>query len=136
MCLLAFSLMTANHGKKIEHAVFAFGIGKNLRVYESLIEHGIDARDVLANDGFQPALGLDAVERMARSAGKQVAVNFQLMQKMLQGGARSGSEFLAGIVDSEKNAAVILAREKEVAKAQPYFTGLRRGMQTYSPWRQ
>ena len=57
MCSLAFGLMTASHGKKVEHAVFAFGIGKNLRVYESLIEHGIDARDVLANDGFQPALG-------------------------------------------------------------------------------
>ena len=90
--------------------MFAPGIGKNLRVYESLIEHGIDARDVLANDGFQPALGLDAIERMARIFGKWVAVNFQIMQKMLQGRARSGSEFLAGIVDSEKNAAVIPAR--------------------------
>jgi Xaa-Pro aminopeptidase len=59
------------------------------------------------NDGFQPALGLDAVQRMARIAGKRVAVNFQIMQKMLQGGARSGSEFFAGIVDSEKNAAAI-----------------------------
>ena len=107
-----------------------------MRVYESLIEHGIDARNVLVNDGFQPALGLEAVERMARIAGKRVAVNFQIMQKMLQGGARSGSEFFAGIVDSEKNAAAIPAREGEAAKAQPYFAGLRRGMQGYSVWRQ
>jgi hypothetical protein len=97
MCSLAFSSMAASlpgtsHGKKIENAVFAPGIGKNLCLHEALIEHGIDARDVLANDGFQPALGLGAIERMARIAGKWVAVNFQLMQKMLQGRARSGSE--------------------------------------------
>ena len=90
----------------------------------------------LANDGFQPALGLEAVERMARIAGKRVAVNFQIMHKMLQCGTRSGREFLSGIVDSEKNAAVIPAREREAAKAQPYFTGLRRRMQGYSLWRQ
>jgi hypothetical protein len=59
-----------------------------------------------------------------------------IMQKMLQSGARSGSEFLAGIVDSEKNAAVIPAREGEPAKAQPYFAGLCRGMQGYGLWRQ
>ena len=109
--------------------MFAPGIGKNLRVYASLIEHGIDVRNVLANDGFRPALGLNAIERMARIAGKRVAANSQIMQRMLQSGARRGSEFLAGIVDSEENAAVITAREGEPAKAQPYFAGLCRGMQ-------
>lgn len=73
---------------------------------------------------------------MARIAGKRVAMNFQIMQEMLQGGARSGSELHAGIVDSEKNAAAIPAREGEAAKAQPYFVGLCRGMQDYSLWRQ
>src|SRR5258708_25606406 len=95
------------HGKEIENAVFTPGIGKNLRVYKPLIEHGIDALDVLANDGFQPALRLDAVGRMASIAGKRGAVNFQIMEKLRQCGARSGDEFLWRIADSEQNAATI-----------------------------
>src|SRR5260370_24103847 len=94
------------HCEQVENAVLAPGIGKNLRVDERLIEQGVDARDVLANEGFQPALRLNAVQRMARIAGQRVAVNFQIMQKLLQRGAGSGSEFLAGVVDSEKNAAI------------------------------
>src|SRR6266849_57459 len=80
------------HREQVENAVLAPGIGQNLRVDEPLIEQGIDARYVLANEGFQPALGLHTVERMALIAGQRVAVNFQFMQKMLKGGARSGSE--------------------------------------------
>src|SRR6266849_2772226 len=68
---------------------------------------------------------------MARVAGQRVAVNLQFMQKLLQRGAGSGSEFLAGVVDSEKNAAIIPAREGKAAKTQPHFAGLRRGMQSY-----
>src|SRR5260370_1420398 len=132
----SISGFSTRHGKEIENAVFTPGIGKNLGVYKPLIEDGIDARDVLANDGFQPALRLDAVERMASIAGKRVAVNFQIMQKMLQGTARSGSEFLSGIVESEKNAAVIPASERQATKAQPHVARLRRGMQGYSLWRQ
>ena len=52
----------ACHGEEVENAVFATGIGKHLHVDESLIEHGGDARNVLAKDGFQPALRLGAVE--------------------------------------------------------------------------
>lgn len=59
----------ARHGEEVENAVFASGIGKNLRVDESLVEHGIHARHVFSYDGFQPALRLSAVERMARIAG-------------------------------------------------------------------
>ena len=73
---------------------------------------------------------------MAGIAGKRVAMNFQITQKTLQGRTRRGSEFLAGFVDSEKNAAIIPAREGEAAKAHPHFAGLRRGMQSYSLWRQ
>src|SRR6266849_5941023 len=119
------------HREQVENSVLAPGIGKNLRVDEPLIEQGIDARDVLANEGFQPALRLNAVERMARIAGQRVAVNLQFMQKMLQRGTRGGSEFLAGVVDSKKNAAIIPAREGKATKTQPHFAGLRRGMQSY-----
>ncbi len=73
---------------------------------------------------------------MASIAGKRVAVNFQIVEKMRQGGARSGSEFLWGIVESEKNAAIIPASEGQTTKAQPHFAGLRRGMQRYGLWRQ
>jgi len=70
----------ACHGEEVENAVFAPGIGKHLRIDKSLIEHGIDACDVFANHGFQPALRLSAVERMARVSGQRVAVNFQIVQ--------------------------------------------------------
>src|SRR5258708_24021909 len=56
------------HGKEIKNAVFTPGIGKNLGVYQPRIEHVIDARDVLATDGFHPALRPDAVDRMAPTA--------------------------------------------------------------------
>src|SRR6267143_5646817 len=73
----------------------------------------------------------------APGIGKNLSVDESLIeQKTLQGGPRSGSEFLAGFVDSEKNAAIIPAREGEAAKAQPHFAGLRRGMQSYGLWRQ
>src|SRR5260370_5120360 len=123
------------YGEEVEDAVFVAGIGKNLSVNKPLIEHGINARDVLANDGFQPALRLSAVERMARIAGQRVAINLQIVQQIIQGGARTGSEFLAGIVDSEKNAAILPAREGQAAEAQPHFARLRCGMRRDSLWR-
>lgn len=58
----------ARRSQEIENAVFSAGIGENLSVDVSLIEGGIDARDVLANDRIQPSLGLGTVERMARIA--------------------------------------------------------------------
>src|SRR5258708_9054133 len=70
----------ARYGQEVEHAVFAPGIGKNLSVNKPLIEHGMNALDGLADDGFQPALLLSAVERLARIAGQRVAVNFQIVQ--------------------------------------------------------
>src|SRR5437773_1425007 len=59
--------------RSIENAVFAPALAKTC-AYTKQIEHGIDGRDVLAKDGFQPALGLNAVERMARIAGKRVCL--------------------------------------------------------------
>lgn len=91
--------------------MFAPGIGKHLRVHETLVERRIDARDVHSRNGFQPALGLEAIERMALISGKRVAVKFQIMQKLIERGARGGSQFLASLVDSEKDAAVIPARK-------------------------
>src|SRR6266478_2072815 len=55
---------------------------------------------------------------------------------MYQRAARSGSELFTGVVDSEKNTAIIPAREGEATKAEPDFAGLRRGMQSHGLRRQ
>src|SRR5713226_4094181 len=55
---------------------------------------------------------------------------------MYQRAARSGSELFTGVVDSEKNTAIIPAHEGEAAKTEPHFAGLRRGMQSHSLRRQ
>jgi hypothetical protein len=69
------------HGQEIENTVFSAGIGKNLSVDVSLVQYGIDARDVLTNNRVQPALGLGTIERMARVACQRVAVGLQFMQQ-------------------------------------------------------
>jgi hypothetical protein len=66
--------------QEIENAVFAASIGENLRVDETLIPCGIHPRDVLANDGFQPALRLRAVARMARLRRKRVTMDFEIVK--------------------------------------------------------
>jgi len=93
----------ARYSQQIENAVFSACIGKNLGVDVPLIEHGIDA-----------------------------AVNLQFMQQAFQRRARSGSELRAGVVDSEKNAAIIPAGKGEATKTQPHFPGLRHRMRSYS----
>ncbi len=121
----------SRNGEEVENTVFATRIGKNLSVDESLVEHGVDARDIFANNGFQPALRLSAEKRMARVARQRVTVHFQVFQKTVQGRSRSGSELFAGIVDSKIDAAIIPAGERNTAKMQPHFLGLCRGMQSH-----
>src|SRR5205814_8946329 len=77
MCSLDFSSMTASLPERA--TVRRSRMPCSPRHWQKLaytkqIEHGIDGRDVLAKDGFQPALGLNAVERMARIAGKRVCL--------------------------------------------------------------
>src|SRR5260370_24293449 len=50
---------------------------------------------------------------------------------MLQSRTRSRSEFLAGIVDSKIDAAVIPAGEGKTAKTQPHLAGLCGGMHSH-----
>src|SRR5713226_3137159 len=116
-------LSQSRHGEEVENAVFAARIGKNLSVDESLVEHGVDARNVLAHNGFQPALRLSAEKRMARVVGQRVTVHFQVLQKTLQSRSRSGSELFAGIVDSKIDAAIIPAGKGYPTKPQPHFVG-------------
>ncbi len=73
---------------------------------------------------MKPALRLSAEKRMARIARQRMTVHFQVFQKALQSRLRSRSEFLAGIVDSKIDAAIIPAGERDTAKMQPHFLGL------------
>src|SRR5271169_3018676 len=109
------------YGEEVQNAVFASRVRKHLCIDESLVEHGIHTRYVFANNGFQPALRLSAVERMARIAGQRVALNLQFMQKVLESRTRGVGKFFAGVGNSKKNAAVIPTREGQAAKMQPHF---------------
>ncbi len=71
----------AGHGEKIEDAVFAAGVGEDLRVDVARIERGINASDVLANERFEPALGLGTIKGMTCVAGRRMAVNFEVMEQ-------------------------------------------------------
>jgi len=118
----------ASDGEYVEDSVFAAGIGENLGVGKTRIERRIDARNVGAHQGFQPPFGLCAIKRMARVGGQRLAMEFELVQQSLQGGTRSGGEFLFGLADSEVNAAVVPACERQSTETQPDFARLRRGM--------
>src|ERR1700674_1461252 len=67
-------LSRTRDGEEIENSVFAAGIGEYLSVDEARIKRRIHSCDILANDGFQPAFGLSAVERMARVFGEWMAM--------------------------------------------------------------
>src|SRR6266850_1806207 len=73
----------ARNGEEIENPVLAAGVGKNLSIDESRIESGIHAGDILANEGFQPAFGLRAVQGMAGIAGERMTMHFEIVKKML-----------------------------------------------------
>jgi hypothetical protein len=66
--------------KQIEDAVLAAGIGEDLRVDEARIELRVNARDVLSNDRFQPALRLRAIKRVPRIGGQWMPTNFKIIQ--------------------------------------------------------
>src|SRR5260370_42555758 len=68
---------------------------------------------------------------MPRVGGQRVTVHFQILQKMLQSRTRSRSEFLAGIVDSKIDAAIIPAGDGKTAKTQPHLAGLCGGMHSH-----
>jgi len=111
----------AGDGKKIQDAVFAAGIGEDLGVDVARIKRGINAGDVLANERFEPALGLGAIKGMTCVAGQRMAVNLEFMEQALKRRMRRGGELFARIHGSEKNAAVIPAGERKAAKAKKDF---------------
>ena len=72
--------------------------GEYLRAGESGIEHAVDTRDVVSNDGFQPTLGLRAIQRVAGVGGQGGAVELQILQQAVKSGAGGRSEFLARFI--------------------------------------
>lgn len=75
---------SARDAEQVEDAVFAAGVGENLCVNKARIERGVDARDIRSNQGFEPAFGLRAIQRMASVAGERVPMNFQAVKQALE----------------------------------------------------
>ena len=98
--------------------MFAAGIGEDLGVDEARVKRGIDAGNVLANEGFEPAFGLRTVKRMTSVAGQRMAVNLEVVEQALERRMRSGRELFARISGPEKDAAVIPASKRKSAKAK------------------
>ena len=72
----------------VENAVLAAAIGENLSVDKTRIESGVDARDVVANQGFEPPFGLRAIQRIARLACERMTVRLEFVQQTLERRAR------------------------------------------------
>src|SRR5260370_6344512 len=113
----------AGDGKKVQDAVFAAGIGEDLGVDVARIERGIDAGDVLANERFEPALGLGTIKGMTCVAGQRMAVNLEFMEQALKRRMRRGGELFARVHGSGKNAARIPPGQRKAAKAKKEFAG-------------
>ncbi len=64
--------------EQIENAMLAAGVGKDLRINKARIELGIDPRNVLADERFQPALCLCAIHFVPRIGGQRIPVDFQI----------------------------------------------------------
>jgi len=71
----------ASDGEEIENAVFAPGVGEDLRIDKARIERRVNASHILANEGLEPALGLNAIERVPRIASDTMAIDFKFMDK-------------------------------------------------------
>ena len=69
----------------------------------------MDAHDIIAHDGFQPALGLLATEGMSRIASERVAVNLKVVEQLFESGLRGRRQFLPGIHTCEKYSPVARA---------------------------
>ena len=69
----------ARYRQHVENSVFAPAVGKDLRIYKTLIERSIDPRNVLAHQRLQPALRLCAIQRLARIACQRMTIGLQLM---------------------------------------------------------
>src|SRR5215470_15639189 len=101
----------ARHRQQVENAVFFPSASEDLRVYKSRVQERIHSRHILANQAFQPALRLSAVETMARVRGQWIATHFQLPKKLLQGPPRRRSKFLE-VLNSKIHARVLPPRKR------------------------
>src|SRR5258708_19691542 len=87
----------AGDGEKVQDAMFAAGVGEDLGVDVARIEYGINAADVLANERFEPALGLGTIKRMTCVAFQPLAFNLQAIDHALNRTIRSVADLFASI---------------------------------------
>ncbi len=81
IALLEMAMDLKPDGEEIENAVFAPGVGEDLRIDKARIERRVNASHILANEGLEPALGLNAIERVPRIASDTMAIDFKFMDK-------------------------------------------------------
>jgi hypothetical protein len=63
--------------------MLAARLREDLRINKSRIQRGIDARDVFANQSFEPTLRLCAVKSVARFRGERMAMILELLKQVL-----------------------------------------------------
>lgn len=110
--------------------MLATGMFKTLRINKARIQGSIDAGDILANEGLEPALRVCAIERVARFCGKRMAMIFKLLEQILQSRQGRRTEFVPGVWTAEEDATIVPTSKRETAKAQPKFPRLRDGMES------
>ena len=76
----------ASDGEEVEDAVLPARMRKDLRINKARIQSGIDAGDVLANEGFEPAFRLRAKKSVARFGRERMTVVFKLLEQVFQSG--------------------------------------------------
>ena len=106
----------ASDREEIENAVLAAGMREHLRINEARVESSIDAGDVFANQSFEPALWLRAIESMARFGGERMAMIFKLLEQILQRWQRRRMEFFAGVGTAKEDAAIVPTSKRETRK--------------------
>ena len=80
----------ARDREQIENAVLAAAIGENLRIDKTRIESSVDARDVFANQGFEPPLRVARDTRVARVAGERMTVHLRVRAANAWSAGRDG----------------------------------------------
>jgi hypothetical protein len=71
--------------------VFRAAAGKYLGVNEARIEDGVNARYVIAHDGFEPALRLRAIQGVTRVRGQRMTMILKVEEQASECWACRGS---------------------------------------------
>jgi hypothetical protein len=122
--------------EQIENAMFAAGVGKDLRVDKACVELCINSRNIFADDRFKPALRLGAIQFVACIGGQRMPVGFEISDQLFAARPRSSPKLFPLFVGSKRNAIIIPLGNGQAPKSQPDFVRRHRRMHADSTWRQ